>query len=169
MATDLDLSGEHTDAGRALERAWGQLLIFGTELARATVSILAFRLDALGFLASPTTGSSLAAIAQYLMSPPQIDSAPRPGRINEGIWIDDYQEALIASAADASQGRFDLALHSLNNAPAGLSTAAGNERKSAILRARISDAVGDRAAARVAYSALRSDPMYATEAEAWLR
>lgn len=169
MAADLDRGGNHAEAGWALERAWGQLLIFGTELARSTISVLAFRFDLLGFLANPATGSSLAGVARYLMSPPQISHLETFVRTGHGIWIDDFQEALIASARDAAGQRFEAALRSLDDAPASLSAAAGNERKSTILRARISDAVGDLEAARIAYSALRSDPMYATEAEAWLR
>lgn len=169
MAADLDRAGNHVDAGHAIERAWGQLVIFGSDLARSTIAILAFRLDAFAFLTSPVAASSLAGIAGYFLSPPQPD-LPVPGpRHDAGIWIDDFQEALIEAARHAIESQFAAAQAALDRAPRELSAAAGNERKSLILKARISVGLEDLRGAETAYSALRSDPMYSPEAEAWLR
>lgn len=164
LALHLDQTGSQRDAARALERAWGRLIPFGTDLARSAISVIAFRMDALEFLVSGATRSALAPVAGYLMSPPRWLTVVAKPRARSGIWIDDYQEALVSATHHALNGGFEAALAALRSAPSALRSAAGNQRKALILEARLTRELGDLAAMRSAYSGLQHDPVYGEEA-----
>jgi hypothetical protein len=162
-AVALEGRGQFVDAGRALERAWGRLMPFGSQLARSAMAVVAFRLDAHAFLADAATGSSLAPYAAYLLSPSEVREASTFSTQN-GIWIDAYQESLLHAIRHAIEGDPIAALKALDEAPVELRDASGNARKTLIIRGRNAAAANDVAGVRAAYSALISDPVYGSEA-----
>jgi hypothetical protein len=165
LAHDLDGKGQFTDAGRALERAWGRLLPFGTDLARSAMAVIAFRFHAMEYLTSQSTASALAPYAAYLSVPPAVGTGV-PSSASRGlIWVDQYQEALFAATRAAIEGRPMDGRTALAGAPASLELAAGNQRKFLILTARLANEIRDSDAARAAYQRLLADPIYGAEAK----
>jgi hypothetical protein len=167
LSVALERERRWEEASHAAERAWGRLNIFNTHLARSALAVLAFRMDMFEYLAHPQTNSTLEPVAAYLLSPSR-EGAVRHGRGTRGVWIEPYQERLIAAVQRARASEFPSARDLLAGRDVAFDESPFNRRKLAILQARIAAGLGERQAARGAYRELVDDPLYGAEAERYL-
>jgi hypothetical protein len=158
---DRDLS----TASRSYTRAFGQLRVFGTRLARAATALLAFRMDAHELVMRQGAQSTLWEPAHWYSSPPrEVIPTPQAGVAGRGIWIDDYLEGLINIATSALRNDPDGAHAVWARLPHSLSEGPGYGGKHDIAGARIARLVGNLELSRQMYRRLAEHPLYAREA-----
>lgn len=152
-------------ASRSYTRAFGQLRIYGTPLARAAATVLAWRMDAQRLVLRQGPNTTLWASAHWYSSPPIVpDLVPDVGVAERGIWIDDYMEGLITLAHQALAGDEGAAMVTWHALPPHLADGPGYQPKHDIAGARLARAVGDDALSRHLFAQLASHPLYESEA-----
>jgi len=169
LSISLEREGKWSDASAAMERAWGRLGIFNTDLAKSARSVLAFRMDALEFLAAPSTRSRLAFAAIYLMHRSGI---PTEGRVELsarlGVWVDPFQETLLRAIESMTKGDCRRARTILEGREPRLDDAPSYRQKLPVIEARISACLGERATAVSRYRELLDHPLFGEEAKRYL-
>jgi hypothetical protein len=158
-------SRDFATATRSYTRAFGQLRVFGTPLARAAASVLAWRMDAYALVLRQGPNSTLWASAHWYSSPPRVPDVITTLDVAErGIWIDDYMEGLIDVAHQAIVGNPDEALSRWRTLPATLADGPGYPSKHDIAGARLARAAGDTTLSRRLFTQLANHPVYESEA-----
>ena len=152
-------------ATRSYTRAFGQLRVFGTPLARAAASVLAWRMDAQQLVLRQGPHSTLWASAHWYSSPPtKPDAVPTLEVADRGIWIDDYMEGLIKVAHHALAGDYHDASSALDGLPGTMAEGPGYQSKHDIAGARIARATGNMTLSRHLFAQLANHPVYESEA-----
>ena len=152
-------------ANRGYTRAFGQLRIFASPLARAATMLLAFRMDAYRLVLRAGHQSTLWAAAHYYQAPPRAPEVlPPPGVADRGVWIDAYMEGLLAVAHHALSEDFDVAYGAWRELPNELKDGPGYAPKHDIAGARLALTAGDGDISRRLYSRLVDHPLYEREA-----
>jgi hypothetical protein len=155
---------EWRSASHRIEEAFGYLHVFASDVARSACNLLAFRMSAFSYILNQPPGRFWQA-ANFFQTPPVVAAASEsPTPVVSGIWMDDYQEGLLAAAADAAYGDWESAGLAIRRLPTALDRGPGNGRKRLVLEARIAAGLGQTDRAQLAYRALGDDPIYGDEA-----